>query len=509
MRKEETNEEEEKIYSIHDENDDNHEKSHDRIQLPLNNHDDHKKKDSRKKKIKSIALAIIPLIILTGMVYFLLSPYGQNLINTGIPLPEVSIEKIEFHENQIVAFIRNTGPEEITISQADVNDRIQSAAIEPSKTLAKLSEAKIIIPFFWNPSEPYEIGITTSDGTRFSKIIDAAAPAPIPNAFQVSMFAILGVFVGVIPVMIGLVWYPFLRKISSNKYNFFLSLTAGLLVFLGIDALLESNEIVVDNLATIFNGQILIFVISISTFLLLLYVSERLTKRATEKLLKKTTDFSSSSLSLSSSKGKKVSSISTTKTTSLEDAAYQQNQFKRQQQQQIIKPLAISMMIAIGIGLHNFGEGLAIGSAVLLGKVAFSTFLIVGFTLHNTTEGLAIVATLAKTGKIMIKRLLILGLIAGMPTIAGTWMGGFIYSPLASVIFLSIGAGAIFQVVYLLSLWIIRSSNPNDDDNCLKNKSELISGNTSDSSRMKPPSFSIIAGFITGMLIMYITGLLI
>ena len=57
------------------------------------------------------------------------------------------------------------------------------------------------------------------------------------------------------------------------------------------------------------------------------------------------------------------------------------------------------MMIAIGIGLHNFGEGLAIGAAMLLGEVALSTFLIVGFTLHNTTEGLAIVAPIAKIRK--------------------------------------------------------------------------------------------------------------
>ncbi len=504
MKKEETDNE--KIYSIDEA--DIYNKSTDRIQQQLNNNDDDKKIGSRKKEIKSIILAITPIIILAGMIYILLSPYGQNLINSGIPLPEVFIEKIEFHENQIIAYIRNTGPEEITISQADVNDRIQSAAIEPSKTLARLSEAKIIIPFFWNPSEPYEIGITTSDGTRFSKIIEAAASAPIPNAYQVSLFAILGIFVGVIPVMIGLAWYPFLRKISTNKYNFFLSLTAGLLVFLGIDALLESNEIVVGSLATIFNGQILIFIISIATFLVLFYVSERLTKRATERLLKKTSDHSSSSFPSSSID--KEYPVSSTRTTT-DDADYKQSQIHRQQQQQqIIKPLAISMMIAIGIGLHNFGEGLAIGSAVLLGEVAFSTFLIVGFTLHNTTEGLAIVAPMAKTGKIMIKRLLILGLIAGIPTIAGTWIGGFIYSPLASVIFLSIGAGAIFQVVYSLSLWMIRSSNSNKNDDGFKNKNERLSDNVStDSSQMKQPSFSIIAGFIAGMLIMYITGLLI
>src|SRR5678810_233754 len=86
------------------------------------------------------------------------------------------------------------------------------------------------------------------------------------------------------------------------------------------------------------------------------------------------------------------------------------------QQQLLIRPIAISMMIAIGIGLHNFGEGLAIGAAVLLGEVALSSFLILGFTLHNTTEGLAIVAPMAKSRRIPVTKLMIMGLIAGGPT---------------------------------------------------------------------------------------------
>ena len=243
-----------------------------------------KRSKGKRRKIASLVLAVTPLIILAGMIYFLSSPYGQNLINTGVPLPEVTIEKVEFHQNQVVAFIRNTGPEQVTISQADINDRIQSAAIEPSQVLPRLSEAKVIIPFFWNTAEPYEVGITTSDGTRFSKVIEAAAPAPIPNINQFSVFAMLGVFVGVIPVLIGLAWYPFLRKITRNQYNFFLSLTAGLLVFLGIDAFLESNEIAANNLAATFNGQLLIPVIIIATFLGLFYLSEYFGKRAESKL---------------------------------------------------------------------------------------------------------------------------------------------------------------------------------------------------------------------------------
>ncbi len=149
------------------------------------------------------------------------------------------------------------------------------------------------------------------------------------------------------------------------------------------------------------------------------------------------------------------------------------------------------MMIAIGIGLHNFGEGLAIGAAVLLGEVTLSTFLIVGFTLHNTTEGLAIVAPMAKSGgKVIIRKLIVMGLIAGVPTIIGAWIGGFLYSPLAAIIFLAIGAGAIFQVVLSITSW-------------------MSSTNNSEPSRKAMLSTPMFAGFTVGMAIMYVTSLMI
>jgi zinc transporter, ZIP family len=434
--------------------------------MEIENRTDRNTKSSRKK---IIIIALIPLLVLGGMIVFLFGP-GQSFLNKGIALPEITIERTEFQEGKIIAYIRNTGPEEIEIAQADINDRIIPAAIEPSKTLSRLAEAKVIVPFSWTPGVPYEVGVTTSDGTRFSKSVDAAALAPVPNIEQASYFAIIGVYVGVIPVLIGLLWFPFIKRLSTNKYNFFLSLTVGLLVFLGIDALVESNEITAENIAGAFNGQVLIAMITILSFLVLLYTSEKLIQRA---IMKSATN-SKSPLLVSSS------SYSPDTTT---------------QQQQMIKPVAIALMISIGIGLHNLGEGLAIGAAVVLGKVALSTFLIIGFALHNTTEGLAIVAPMAKSGKVMIRKLVAMGLIAGIPAIIGTWIGGFLYSPIAAIIFLSMGAGAIFQVVFSIASWMAKNNNNN---------------NTAvDGGRKTLLSTSMIAGFVVGMAIMYVTSLLV
>ena len=439
------------------------------------------KKRSHRKRI--VAAAFIPFIVLAVMIFLLFSPTFQSFINSGIPLPDVAIEKIEFRENpsQIIAFIRNAGPTEITIAQADVNDRIHAAAIEPGKTLSRLSDAKVIIPFFWNPAEPYEVGITTDDGTRFSKTIEAAALAPNPDSGQIIFFAVIGIYVGIIPVMIGLLWYPFIRSMSRNKYNFFLSLTAGLLVFLGIDALIESNELATDNVSSIFSGQMLIVIVTTISFIGLLYASEKLTQRAIKK-------------SMSTAAAETTSTYIPYSNSTATNSPGIGLQSSQRQLQELVKPLAISLMVAIGIGLHNFGEGLAIGAAVLLGEIALSTFLIIGFTLHNTTEGLAIVAPLAKSRKLMLRRLVLMGMIAGAPTIAGAWIGGFLYSPIAAIIFLSVGAGAIFQVVYSIGSWVLRPVDNTDKD---KNK------------KIVKVNLFTIAGFAIGMVIMYVTGLLV
>jgi zinc transporter ZupT len=384
-------------------------------------------------KGKLIASGVIPFLFLIVMIAYIFGP-GSYLLDFGVPLPEITIEKIDFIESEIQVTVRNTGPISVEVVMADVNDRIQPAAIEPDRFLERYETTLVRIPFEWNEAEPYTVGLTIEDGTRFEREIEAAAPALKPDLEFVGFFAIIGTYVGIIPVMIGLLWLPFIKKLSKNKYHFFLALTVGLLLFLGIDSIEEAFDVTSENLSGNFNGALLIATTIVLSFLGLYYASEKLTRKA-------------DSLRIS-------------------------------------KPVAIGLMIAIGIGLHNFGEGLAIGSALGLGSIAFSTFLIVGFALHNTTEGLAIAAPLSREKNVILK-LLGLGLIAGTPAIFGAWVGGFSFSPFSAVIFISIGAGAIFQVIVIILKWI-----RDEGDKSLS-------------------SAAVASGIAVGMLIMYVTSIII
>ena len=389
--------------------------------------------DKKSSKGRILASGLAPFFLLIIMIAYIFGP-GSELLDLGTPLPEITLEKIEFMDSEIQVTVRNTGPISVEVVMADVNDRIQPAAIEPDRFLNRYETALVRIPFEWNEAEPYIIGLTIDDGTRFERDIQAAAPALKPDLEFAGFFAIIGTYVGIIPVLIGLLWLPFIKKISKSKYHFFLALTVGLLLFLGIDSIEEAIDVGDENLSSSFNGTLLIATTVILSFLGLYYTSEKLTSRA-------------DSLRIS-------------------------------------KPVAIGLMIAIGIGLHNFGEGLAIGAAVGLGSIAFSTFLIVGFALHNTTEGLAIAAPISR-GKPTIRKLLGLGLIAGAPAIFGAWVGGFAFSPFSSVIFLSIGAGAIFQVIVIILKWIRDEGDSNLS------------------------SAAVASGIAIGLLIMYLTSIII
>ncbi|MBI4446850.1 MAG: metal transporter [Acidobacteria bacterium] len=379
---------------------------------------------------------LFPLVLLSLLLglFFWKGPLG--VFRAAFPpLEELTIERIELPAlNQMVLHVVNGGADPVTVAQVMVDDALWEFSMEPSqKTIPRLGRARIRVPYPWVAGEAHEVMILTSTGLTFGKEIPVATQSPQTNWTYFTTFSLLGIYAGVIPVFLGLLWYPFLRDLSSSWLNFFLSLTVGLLFFLAVDTLEEAAE-TAGTIPDAFQGIALIMLGVLGTLLLLFYLSRSKSSRADK--------------------------------TSAEGRFW------------------TALMIAVGIGLHNLGEGLAIGSAYSLGEIALGAFLVVGFTVHNLTEGLGIVAPIAKD-RPSLGHLAALGAIAGVPTIFGTWIGGFSYSPILAVLFLSVGAGAIVQVIYEIVQLFVR-----------KGERHLVSAHN-------------LSGFLLGMAIMYATGLLV
>ena len=411
------------------------------------------------------AAGIAPLAAVALMAAYLLGP-ATDALDLGTALPELSIEQVRFVDGEIRADVRNTGPVPVEVAVADVNDRIHPAAIEPDRRLERLEAAVVRIPFDWNAGEPYRIGVTVGDGTRFERAVEAASPAPEPTAELFGAFALVGVYVGVVPVLVGMLWLPFIARMRGGAYVLLLSFTAGLLLFLGIDALEEAAAVAAESLAGGLNGLLLIATVAAASFLALHAIAGRMVGG---------------------------------------EAAAAEGPDRATAGASPVRPMAMALMIAVGIGLHNFGEGLAIGAAVVLGQAALGAFLIVGFALHNTTEGVAIAAPVAgaarrrvgeeglagaaRAGARLVPRLAALGAIAGAPAILGAWIGGFAYSPIAAIVFLSVGIGAIFQVALAVLAWA-RSTGAREGKGTF-------------------PGTPAAAGVASGMAVMYLTSILV
>ncbi|HET6702987.1 MAG TPA: ZIP family metal transporter [Gemmatimonadaceae bacterium] len=377
-------------------------------------------------------LALGPLVLLALLVFALLKlgPLGV-FRDTFPPIEELTIERVTLPKpGELVVHVVNGGPEAVTVAQVLVDDASWLHYIDGDRTLGRLDRRTIRIPYPWVEGEPHVVRLITSTGLTFDTTIDVATTTPSADARYLTTFALLGVYVGVIPVFLGLLWFPALRTASRRWLDFFLALTVGLLIFLGVDAFAEALE-TATRVPGAFQGLGLVLLGVLGTPLALAAIGHR-------------------------GRAKREAS----------------------------SPFHVALLIAIGIGLHNLGEGLAIGAAYSTGAIALGTFLIIGFLLHNTTEGLGILAPIAKEQP-SIGRLAMLGAIAGVPTVLGAWIGAFTYSPLWTTLFFAIGAGAIVQVVWeLIKLFARRSEG----------------GLTAPMN---------VAGLMAGLLIMYLTGLLV
>jgi len=378
------------------------------------------------------ALAIFPLALLIALIglFFLLNPLA---FFTGAfpPLEDLTVQRVLFPENgRIQLSVINGGPDPVTIAQVLVDDAYWNYEITPDNTLERLQQATIDLNYPWVDGEPLPIVLVTATGVTFEAEVDVAIQSPETSAATFIAYGLLGIYVGVIPVALGMLWYPFLRRIDRKWVNAFLALTIGLLVFLFVDTVLEALEIAAE-MPGVFQGVPVVVFGTLFALGVLLAVSRR------------------------------------------QDGG---------------SPLAIATFIALGIGLHNLGEGLAIGAAFATGAAALGSFLVVGFTLHNITEGIGIAAPLTRTERPPMRTFILLALLAGAPAMLGTWIGGFAFNPFLATLFLSLGAGAILQVIWEVGKLLINDAQE-------RNEAAV--------------SWLNFAGLMAGILVMYLTAFLV
>jgi zinc transporter ZupT len=373
---------------------------------------------------------LLPLALLLGLaVVATQTGLLDRLRGPFPPVEELTIERVTLTPNLIELAVVNGGPEPVTVAQVTVDDAFWNFTIEQSATLNRFGRATIAVPYPWVRDEAHLVSILTSTGLTFEHEIPLAVESPTVDRASLGLLTMIGLFVGVLPVAIGLMFLPFVRRLTETRFEMLLALTAGLLIFLAADALSEALETAA-RVPAAFQGVAVVLLGALGSFLLLqLFGGSR-----------------------GSGEGPEA---------------------RR----------SVAWFIALSIGLHNLGEGLAIGAAYAVGEAALTAFLVIGFMVHNTTEGLAIIAPVAKD-RPSVLTLAGMGALAGAPTIVGAWVGGFAFTPILATFFLAVGVGAIAQVLAVLFQMFGRAG----------------------ASLWRP---SIAGGMLAGLVLMYVTGLLV
>jgi zinc transporter, ZIP family len=373
--------------------------------------------------------AVVPVLLLAFAVGIVVTS-GSSLVDlvgtNPPPADEFDIRRVEFSPGEIRITVRNPQPDDLTIANVNVDDAIVPFSVDGPTTLGRLRSSTIVVPFDWVDGDPITVGVTSSSGIETVEEIPAAIETPTPSAEGFLGYTLIGLLVGVLPVALGLLWLPALRQVGSEWLSAFMAFTAGLLSFLGVEALAESFELQAA-LPSALGGTGLVLLGVALSFLGMTALAGRL------------------------SGGTAATG------------------------------LALALLVAIGIGLHNLGEGLAIGASFALGELQLGTFLIVGFMIHNITEGLGIATPVART-RVTILTLAGLVLVAGAPTILGAWIGGYTSNDVLGALFFAIAAGAAFQVVVEVGRYVARVA-----------PGGLRSGYA-------------IVGFVAGIATMFVTG---
>jgi len=382
--------------------------------------------------LRFVVSLFLPLLLLAGVIALFVRTNGAGLnVQPAVPIETVQFGRTILQPGRIELHLRNTSPEPITIAQVNINDAIWPHTVSPSRAVPRLGSAVVTMDYPWVEGEAYEVALLTGNSVPLATSIPAATVTARAATGTLVSFTLIGLYVGVFPVLLGMLWLPALRRAGPGTMLFLMAATVGLLLFLGFDATAEALELAAA-LGGPLQGVALVVIGAVGTWLLLDAIARR--QRLVER---------------GAAAGR----------------------------------LSLATVIAVGIGLHNLGEGLAIGAAYSVGAAALGTFLVVGFILQNITEGLGIIMPLARD-RPPLRVLLGLGLIGGVPAIVGAWVGGLVDSQALAVLFLAIGAGAVFQVAYEIGRRLVwKGAGANE-------RPMLAFG-----------------GVMTGMLVLYVTGI--
>ena len=223
--------------------------------------------------LTTAVLLILPLIVLGGVIWLFLSTGGGLNLTAPAPVEALTVERTLLKPGTIELSVRNSGPQALQIAQVIVNDAVWPFTIS-ANPIPRLGTATLHLDYHWSQGEAYAVRMFSSNALPFDAVIPVAFETPTPNADSFLAFTLIGIYVGVIPVYLGLVWFPALRKLGRKAMIFLMALTAGVLVFLGLDTLAEA----LSQAAAVpgpFQGIGLIGIGVVGTFLLLEVISRR------------------------------------------------------------------------------------------------------------------------------------------------------------------------------------------------------------------------------------------
>jgi zinc transporter ZupT len=379
--------------------------------------------------MRGLGWLLLPLGLLAALVAALIAfrPLDQ-LSAASPPVEEISFSRVRLDPGVISLTVTADGSHPVQVAQVQVDGAYRVFTVDPPGPIKRLGVARIDVPYHWVAGEAHHIALVTSTGAVFDHTIEVAEPSPSLSRESVALLVLVGLLLGVAPVAIGMFAYPALRNLGGAGMSFVLALTAGLLLYLFIDTLMEGFEEGGEALGRL-RGQIVVVVAALLTAIGLFAVG-RSGGRAPEGL-------------------------------------------------------RLAAFIALGIGIHNFGEGLAVGAALATGAAALATFLVVGFAIHNVSEGFGISVPLVGRSPSLIT-FVWLALLAGIPAVPGVWLGSQAVGPFWIALCFGIGAGAILQVIIEVLALLARRSGP----------AALTSG-------------AALAGGALGLVIMYGTAILV